>query len=127
MTPQRRFNCVRMRLFEVKTRIWALGRQAEIWKAVYPLLVSVEMAFALISFAMMAARARHEMRLLIRLNSKDRKAVYRVEARQLFEGKEEVGRLVWLFDPQAGERLKRAKAEARAERAKNGRRKRRAP
>lgn len=52
----------------------------------------------------MAAQARHAMRLKVRLHSKDRDAVYRIEARQLFEGNEEVGRLTWLFDPRAKKR-----------------------
>ena len=52
---------------------------------------------------MIAAKARHVW-LMVRLNSKDRDAVYRVEARQLFEGQEEVGRLIWRFDPRARER-----------------------
>lgn len=49
--------------------------------------------------ALMAQGARYDMRLLARVNSKDRDAVFQVEARQLFEGKEEVGRLTWHFDP----------------------------
>jgi hypothetical protein len=44
------------------------------------------------------AKARHEMKFLVRLNSKER-GRYSIVARQLYEGKEEVGRLTWLFDP----------------------------
>lgn len=57
--------------------------------------------------AVVAAKARYEMRLLVRMNSKDYDTRYRVEARQLFNGKEEVGRLTWLFDPRANDRLKK--------------------
>ena len=44
------------------------------------------------------AKARNEMKFLVRLNSKER-GRYSIVARQLYEGKEEVGRLTWLFDP----------------------------
>lgn len=44
------------------------------------------------------AKARYEMKFLVRLNSKER-GKHSIVARQLFEGKEEVGRLTWLFDP----------------------------
>lgn len=49
--------------------------------------------------ALMPAKARHQMRFKVKLNEKVRQAVYRIEARQLFEGREEVGRLSWLFHP----------------------------
>jgi hypothetical protein len=44
------------------------------------------------------ARARYDMKFLVRLNSKER-GKHSIVARQLYEGKEEVGRLTWLFDP----------------------------
>lgn len=44
------------------------------------------------------AKARHDMKLLVRLNSKAR-GKHSIVARQLYEGKEEVGRLTWVFDP----------------------------
>ena len=44
------------------------------------------------------AKARHEMKLLVRLNSKE-VGKFSIVARQLYEGKEEVGRLTWVFDP----------------------------
>ena len=62
--------------------------------------------------ALMGAKERHEMRFLVRLNSKDPDAVYRIDLRQTLDGKEEVGRLAWHFDPHAGERRKRLLAQA---------------
>lgn len=44
------------------------------------------------------SKARHEMTFLVRLNSKKR-GKYSIVARQLYKGKEEVGRLTWQFDP----------------------------
>jgi serine protease len=44
------------------------------------------------------AKARYDMKFLVRLNSKER-GKHSIVARQLYEGKEEVGRLTWVFDP----------------------------
>lgn len=44
------------------------------------------------------AKARHKMKFLIRLRSKE-SGKHAIVARQLYEGKEEVGRLTWVFDP----------------------------
>jgi hypothetical protein len=57
------------------------------------------------------AKARHEMKLLVRTNSTDKNTIFRIEARQLYEGKEEVGRVAWFLDPRAGERLEKARRE----------------
>jgi serine protease len=43
------------------------------------------------------AKARHHMKFLVRLKSK-KPGKYSIVARQLYEGKEEVGRLTWVFD-----------------------------
>ncbi|MDJ0944484.1 MAG: S8 family peptidase [Kiloniellales bacterium] len=56
--------------------------------------------------ALMPARARYQMSFRVRLNSKDEDTVYPIDVRQLFEGKEEVGRLSWRFDPRAKQRRK---------------------
>ena len=57
--------------------------------------------------ALVPAKARYPMRFRVRLNSKDDRAVFPIDVRQLFEGKEEVGRLSWRFDPRARERQKK--------------------
>lgn len=63
--------------------------------------------------ALMPAKARYAMRFRVRFKSAGLQGLHRIEARQLFEGKEEVGRLAWLFDPYVRARRERqAKAEA---------------
>jgi hypothetical protein len=60
--------------------------------------------------ALVPAKARYEMRFLVTLNSADRDAVFALDARQLYEGKQEVGRLSWRFDTHAKERREKIRA-----------------
>jgi hypothetical protein len=54
------------------------------------------------------AKARFRMRLLVHIPEENRKTAYRLAIRQLYRGKEEVGRVSWVLEP--GRRKKEEKA-----------------
>jgi hypothetical protein len=64
--------------------------------------------------ALIPAKARYAMRFRVRFEKARSKGLYRIEARQLLDGKEEVGRLAWQFDPNLRARRERQAREMEA-------------